>query len=81
MGSNPALDISYISQTGGAVSLFRRFVAGLSPQTPGFNFRSVYLGFLVDRVALGQIFSPRALVSFGRPSFNQCSAVTEEVLF
>ena len=56
MGSNPALDISYISQTGGAVSLFRRFVAGLSPQTPGFNFRSVYLGFLVDRVALGQIF-------------------------
>jgi hypothetical protein len=30
--------------------------AGLSPRRPGFSPRSVYVGFVVDSVALGQVF-------------------------
>jgi hypothetical protein len=36
---------------------FRRLVASFSPWWPGFNPRSVHMGFLVDKVALGQDFS------------------------
>jgi hypothetical protein len=34
----------------------RLIVAGLSPQRPGFVPGSVYVEFLVDKMALGQVF-------------------------
>jgi hypothetical protein len=36
---------------------FRRLVSRFSPRWPGFNLRSVYVGFVVDRVVLGQDLS------------------------
>jgi hypothetical protein len=39
-----------------AVPWLRLLVAGLSPQRPGFAPRSIHVGFVVDRVALGQVF-------------------------
>jgi hypothetical protein len=36
------------------VPWLRRLVAGLSPRRPGFVPRSLYVGFVVDKVALGQ---------------------------
>jgi hypothetical protein len=39
-----------------AVSWLRRLVAGLSHCRPGFSLRSVHVGFVVDKVALGQVF-------------------------
>jgi hypothetical protein len=45
-----------------AVPWFRRLVAGLSLQIPGFVPGSVHVGFVVDRVVLGQIFLPSSLV-------------------
>ena len=43
-----------------AVPWLRRLVAGLSPRKPGFDPVSVYVGFVVEKVALGQVF-PRVL--------------------
>jgi hypothetical protein len=43
-----------------AVPWLRRLVAGLSPRRPGFDPGSVHVGFVVDKVALGQVF-PRVL--------------------
>jgi hypothetical protein len=43
-----------------AVPWLRRLVAGLPPRTPGFDPGSVHVGFVVDKVALGQVF-PRVL--------------------
>ena len=43
-----------------AVPLLRRLVAGLSPRRPRSDPGSVHVGFVVDKVALGQVF-PRAL--------------------
>jgi hypothetical protein len=40
-----------------AVPCLRRLVAGLSPRRPGFDPGSVHVGFVVDKVALGQVFS------------------------
>jgi hypothetical protein len=40
----------------------RRLVAGLSPRRPGFEIRSVHVGFVVDRVALRQVFPPSTSV-------------------
>jgi hypothetical protein len=37
-----------------------RLVAGLPPRWPGFDPGSVHVGFVVDKVALGQVF-PRVL--------------------
>jgi hypothetical protein len=45
-----------------AVPWLRRLVAGLSPRRPGFNPGSVHMGFVVDKVALGQVFLPRTSV-------------------
>jgi hypothetical protein len=42
----------------GAVPWLRRLVAGLSPRRPEFDPGSVYVGLLVDKVALGQVFPP-----------------------
>ena len=44
----------------GAVPWLRRLVAGLSSRRPGFDPGSVRVGFVVDKVALGQVF-PRLL--------------------
>jgi hypothetical protein len=43
-----------------AVPWLRRLVAGLPPRRPGFDPGSVHVGFVVDKVALGQVF-PRVL--------------------
>jgi hypothetical protein len=51
----------------------RLLVAGLSPRRPGFDPGSVHVGFVVDKVALGQVFPPEY---FGFPlsiSFHRCS--------
>jgi hypothetical protein len=45
----------YISQL--AVPYLRRLVAGFPPRRPGFEPRSSHGGFMVDKVALGQVFS------------------------
>jgi hypothetical protein len=39
-----------------AVPWLRRLIAGLSPRRPGFDSGSVHVGFVVDKVALGQVF-------------------------
>jgi hypothetical protein len=39
-----------------AVPWLKRLVAGLSPRKAGFGFWSVHVGFVVDKVALGQVF-------------------------
>jgi hypothetical protein len=43
-----------------AVPWPRRLVAGLSPRRPSFDPGPVHVGFVVDKVALGQVF-PRVL--------------------
>jgi hypothetical protein len=45
-----------------AVPWLRRLVAGLPPRRPGFDPRSVHVGFVVDKVALGQV--PTRVVRF-----------------
>jgi hypothetical protein len=35
----------------------RRLVAGFPPRRPGFNLGPGHVGFVVDKVALGQVFS------------------------
>jgi hypothetical protein len=56
-----------------AVPWLRRLVADLSPQSPGFASGSIYVGFVVDKGALGQVFL-RALrfspVNIIPPSFS-----------
>jgi hypothetical protein len=42
------------------VPWLRRFVAGFSPRRAGFDPGSVHVGFVVDKVTLGQVF-PRVL--------------------
>jgi hypothetical protein len=39
-----------------AVQWLRQLVAGLLPLRPGFALASVHVGFVVDKVALGQVF-------------------------
>jgi hypothetical protein len=45
-----------------AVPRLRRLIAGLTPRRPGFDPGSVHVGFVVDKVALGQDFSTSAPV-------------------
>jgi hypothetical protein len=55
-----------------AVPWLRRLVAGLSLRRPGFDPGSFHVGFVVDKVALGQVF----LRVIGFPlsiSFHWCS--------
>jgi hypothetical protein len=42
-------------------SWLRALVAGLSPRRPGFDLGPVHVGFVVDKVALGQVFPPQVL--------------------
>jgi hypothetical protein len=44
----------------GAVPWLRRLAAGLPPRKPGFDPGPVHVGFVVDKVSLGQVF-PRVL--------------------
>jgi hypothetical protein len=44
-----------------AVPWLRRLAARLPPRRPGFDPGSVHVGFVVDKVALGQV-SPRILL-------------------
>jgi hypothetical protein len=39
-----------------AVPWLKEFVTDLLPQRPGFDPRLVHVGFVVDEVALGQVF-------------------------
>jgi hypothetical protein len=45
-----------------AVPWLRRLVAGLPQWRPGFHPGSVHVGFVVDKVALGQVFPPSTSV-------------------
>ena len=47
---------------GQAVPWLRRLVAGLSLRRPGFDPGSVQMGFVVDKVALEQVFPPSTSV-------------------
>jgi hypothetical protein len=38
--------------------LLRRLVSGFLQLCPGFDSRSVHVGFVVDKVAQGQVFLP-----------------------
>jgi hypothetical protein len=55
-----------------AVPWLRRLVAGLSPRSPGFAPGSIHVGFVVDKVALGQVFLSSSFfpVSIIPPSFS-----------
>jgi hypothetical protein len=55
-----------------AVRWLRRLAAGLSPRWPGFDPGSAHVGFVVDKVALGQVF-PRVLRISPVISFHRCS--------
>jgi hypothetical protein len=57
-----------------AVPWLRRLVAGLSPQRPGFDPGSVHVGFVVEKVALGQVF-PRV------PQFSPVSIIPPVLLY
>jgi hypothetical protein len=45
-----------------AVPWLRQLVAGLSPWRPRFAPGSVHVGFVVDKMAFGQVFSPSSSV-------------------
>jgi hypothetical protein len=45
-----------------AVPWLRQLVTGLSPRRSGFDPQSVYVGFVVDKVVLGQVFFPSTSV-------------------
>ena len=62
-GSNEIYNAEYELMLERAVSWLRRLVAGLSPRRPGFDSGSVHVGFVVDKVSLGQVF-PRVLRFF-----------------
>jgi hypothetical protein len=57
-----------------AMPWLRRLVSGLSPRRPGLDPGSFHVGFVVDKVALGQVFL-RVLrfypVNFIPPVLNQ----------
>jgi hypothetical protein len=44
------------------VPWLRRLAAGLPPRRPGFDPGSVHVGFVVDKMALGQVFPPSSSV-------------------
>jgi hypothetical protein len=59
-----------------AVPWLRRLVVGLQPRRPGFDPGSVHVGFVMDKVTLGQVFPQY----FGFPlsvSFQRCSITSK----
>jgi hypothetical protein len=59
---------------GTAVPRLRQLAAGLSPRRPGFDAGSVHVGFVVDKVALGQVFPPEYFSFPLSVSFHPCSS-------
>jgi hypothetical protein len=55
-----------------AVPWLRRLVTGLSLRRPGFDPGSVHVGFVVDKVALGQAFLRVVAFPLSIP-FHWCS--------
>jgi hypothetical protein len=47
---------------GWAVPYLRRLAASIPLRRPGFDPRSVHVGFVVDKLALGQVFPPSSSV-------------------
>jgi Na+-translocating ferredoxin:NAD+ oxidoreductase RnfC subunit len=58
-----------------AAPYFRRLDPGLPPLRPGFQPESVHVGFVVDEVPLGQVFSEYSGFPVYLHSTN-CSTVT-----
>jgi hypothetical protein len=58
-----------------AAPLLRRLVAGLPPRRPRFELGSGHVGFLIDEVALGQVFSSTS-VSTANHHSTSCSTIT-----
>jgi hypothetical protein len=56
-----------------AMSWLRSLVAGLSPRRPGFAPGSVHVGFVVDKVALEQVYLRVLRVSPVSISFHRRS--------
>jgi hypothetical protein len=54
------------------VPWLRRLAAGLSPWRCGFIFVSIYVRFVVDKVALGHVFAKYCGISLSVP-FDHCS--------
>jgi hypothetical protein len=52
----PVLRRIFGSSTDGEGPWLRSLVAGLSPRRPGFVPGSIHVGFVMDKVALGQVF-------------------------
>jgi hypothetical protein len=50
-------NVKHYYYIGMAVTQLRRLAAGFQPRWPGFDLRSCHAGFVVDKVALGQVFS------------------------
>jgi hypothetical protein len=67
-----------------AVPWLRRLIAGLPTRKPGFDPGSVHVGFVVDKVALGQVF-PRILrvspVSFIPPVLHYLEKWKKLIIF
>jgi len=57
----------------GDVQWLKRLVAGLSPRRPGFNSRPVYVGFVADKFALGQVFLRVPLFPLCHSTDDLCS--------
>jgi hypothetical protein len=51
------------------VPWLRRLVAGLLLRRPGFDPGSVHVGFVVDKVAQGQVFFPPRVLRFSPVNF------------
>jgi hypothetical protein len=67
-----------------AVPWLRRLVSGLSPRRTGFDPRSVHVGFVMDEVALGQVFTrvPRVFpVNFVPPLFHYTEKRKKLIIF
>jgi hypothetical protein len=64
---NENIDLKWTER---ALSWVRRLVAGLSPWRFGFDPGSVHVGFVVDKVALGQCFGFPLSVSLHRFSIK-----------
>jgi hypothetical protein len=68
-----------------AVPWLRRLVAGLPQRRPGFDPGLVYVGFVVDKVALGQGFFYRerrfSPVNFIPPVLHYLEKIQKKTIF
>jgi hypothetical protein len=61
-----------------AVPWLRWLATGLPPRRPWFDPRSVHVGFVVDKVALGQVF-PEYFSFRLSISFHRCSIARKRI--